>query len=171
MSPEAPDRKAAIRADLAGARQVFLDAVTTLRPADYGRSAGHESDWTVKDLLGHVAYAEGSMLPLIEAPLKGQARHVPPDFDLARWNEGRVRRAREQTVEELLARLEESRTRALALLDGLSDADLDRPTSHPIAPETDVAGIFRIIARHEREHAAELRAASGQHGESARAPE
>lgn len=161
MANEAPDRKATLRAELARTRQRFLDAVAALREEDFARPAGHQSDWTVKDLIGHVAYAEGSMLPMIEAPLKGQSRSIPADFDLARWNEGRVRRAREQSVAELVARLEASREQALALLDSLSDADLDRVTSHPVAPVTDVAGIFRIIAGHEREHTAEIDASRG----------
>lgn len=113
--------------------------------------AGHESDWTARDLIGHVAYAETGLPPMIGGPLQGRPHRIAPDFDLDRWIESRVRRAREQSVPELLARLTASRREALALLDGMADADLDRPTSHPTAPETTVEGIYRIIARHERD--------------------
>lgn len=155
------ERKMALRAELDEAREEFAAAVQALRAEDLARPVGHASDWTVKDLVGHVAYAEASMLPLIEAALRGVTRQLPADFDLARWNEGRVRRAREQTLSELLERPVTSRATALALLDSLSDADLDRPASHPVALATTIEGIFRIIARHEREHAAEIRAAIG----------
>ena len=152
------DRKARLRERLEAGRAEFLAAVEALTEEDLARPAGHESDWTVKDLIGHVAYAEGSMLPMIQRPLGGQAHRVPPDFDLDRWNAGRVRRAKEQPVAALLERLAESRRELLALLDGMDDADLDRPTSHPRMPNTTVEGIFRIIAGHERDHAGELRA-------------
>ena len=158
MPDDGGGRKAQLRERLDGARTTFLQAVAALSEEDLARSVGHESDWTARDLIGHVAYAEGSMLPMIEGPLAGQPHRVPPDFDLDRWNASRVRRAKEQSVQDLLARLEESRREMLALLDGMEESDLARPTSHPVAPETTVEGVFRIIARHERDHARELQA-------------
>ncbi len=152
------DRKARLRERLEAARAELLAAVGALTEEDLARPAGHESDWTAKDLIGHVAYAEGSMLPMIQRPLAGQAHQIPPDFDLDRWNDSRVRRAKEQPVAALLDRLVESRRELLALLDGMDDADLDRPTSHPRMPDTTVEGVLRIIAIHERDHARELRA-------------
>ncbi|HEX5504931.1 MAG TPA: DinB family protein [Thermomicrobiales bacterium] len=158
------ERKAQLRERLARGREEFLGAVAALDAADLARPVGAESAWTAKDLIGHVAYAEASMLPMIEGPLAGQPFKVRPDFDLDRWNESRVRRASEQAVPDLLARLEESRRQTLARLDAMDDADLDRPTSHPRAPETTVEGIYRIIAGHERDHAAELRAVRASGG-------
>ena len=104
------------------------------------------------------------MLPMIQRPLAGQAHQIPSDFDLDRWNDSRVRRAKEQPVPALLDRLAESRRELLALLDGMGDADLDRPTSHPRMPNTTVEGVLRIIAIHERDHARELRAVRGSVG-------
>lgn len=167
MAATTGGRKAELRARLARARATFLEAARALTPEELQCSIGHESDWTARDLIGHVAYAEGGMLPMIERPLAGKSHQIPPDFDLDRWNDSRVRRAREQSVDELLARLEESRQQALALLDALNEVDLDRPSSHPAMRETTVGGIFTIIARHEHGHAQELRAI---HGELAGAP-
>jgi hypothetical protein len=161
MAAEASERKARLREGLARDRQYLLETVAALSAEDLARSAGHESDWTVKDLIGHIAYAEGSMIPLAQGGVAGEARKQPPDFDIDRWNESRVRRAREQSVEQLLERLSISREHLLALLDTLSDADLDRPVYHPTQKDTTVEGIFRIIAGHERLHADELRAAAG----------
>src|SRR5262245_19221572 len=123
---ETSERKAKLREGLARDRQILLDAVAALTEEDYARSCGHESDWTVKDLIGHIAYAEGSMIPLAQGGVAGEARKQPPDFDIDRWNESRVRRAREQSVPQLLERLATSREQLLALLDTLGDADLDR---------------------------------------------
>jgi len=154
------ERKATLRAGLERDRQFLLDAVAALSEEDLARSCGHESDWTVKDLIGHIAYAEGSMIPLAQGGSAGEAHKQPPDFDIDRWNDSRIRRARAQTVPQLLERLAASREQLLALLDTLGDADLDRPVYHPTQQETTVEGIFRIIAGHERLHAEELRAAT-----------
>lgn len=155
------ERKARLREELARDRQFFLDAVAGLTEQDLARSAGHASDWTVKDLIGHLAYAEGSMIPLAQGGAAGEARKQPPDFDIDRWNESRIRRAREQGVPQLLERLALSREQLLGLLDTLGDDDLDRPVYHPTQHNTTVEGIFRIIAGHERQHAEEIRAAVG----------
>ena len=161
MAGEGIERKVALREHLAQSRRAFLAAVAALDEAALGRSVGHASDWTAKDLIGHVAYAEASMLPMIQGALAGASAGPNPDFDLDRWNEGRVRRARGQSVTDLLARLDDSRAQCLALLDSLADADLDRPTYHPSLKETTVAGVFGVIGDHEAGHAGELRAIAG----------
>jgi uncharacterized protein (TIGR03083 family) len=155
------DRKAQLREGLARDRQFLLDAIAALSEDDMARPCGHASDWTVKDLIGHIAYAEGSMIPLAQGGVAGDAHKQPPDFDIDRWNESRVRRARSQSLPELLARLATSREQLLSLLDTLTDADLARPVYHPTQKDTTVEGIFRIIAGHERLHGEELRAAAG----------
>lgn len=157
MASAATDRKAELRERLNASREAFLSAVAALGEAELAASVGHASDWTAKDLIGHVSYAEASMLPMIQGALADTAPGPNPDFDLDRWNDGRVRRARAQSVGDLLARLEGSRAQCLALLDGLADADLDRPTYHPSLKQTTVAGVFGVIADHERDHAGELR--------------
>ena len=158
MTETEDGRKARLRERLAASRETFLAAARALTAEELDRPVGHESHWTARDLIGHVAYAEAGMLPMIASAMEGQPPRYTPDFDIDRWNEGRVRRAREQSVEQLLARLEESRGQALALLDRLADADLDRPTTHPVAGDTTIEGIFKIIAYHERSHAKDLRA-------------
>jgi hypothetical protein len=155
------ERKANLREGLARDRQFLLDTVAALSEEDLALSCGHESDWTVKDLIGHISYAEGSMIPLAQGGAAGEAHKQPPDFDIDRWNDSRIRRARAQTVPQLLERLAASREQLLALLDTLGDADLDRPVYHPTQQDTTVEGIFHIIAWHERLHAGELRAATG----------
>lgn len=163
MAETASERQARVRERLDRSRSALLEAVAALDETDLARPIAPESEWTAKDLVGHLAYAEAGMLPLIRGALPGAARDraappTPPDFDIDRWNASRVRRAAEQSVPQLLDRLAASRREALALLDGLTDADLDRPVVHPVAGETTVEGVFRIIAFHERGHTQELRA-------------
>ena len=154
------DRKAVLRDELSRDRRFFLDAVAALGEADLPRSVGHASDWTIKDLIGHIAYAEAGMIPLARVGAGDPAPQLPDDFDIDRWNESRVRRARREGVPQLLERLATSREQLLALLDTLDDDALDRPVTHPTQGATTVAGIFRIIGGHERLHGEELRAAA-----------
>ena len=160
MASEQSDRKGQLRERLESGRQLFLAEVAALGDAELARpvwSDGH-GHWTAQELIGHVAYAEAGMLPLITNTLAGNPPQPNPDFDLNRYNEGRVRRAKEQTIPELLARLDTSRQETLALLDSIAEADLDRPSYHPALKETNVEGIFKIIAFHERTHAKDMRA-------------
>ena len=160
----ASGRKAGLRERLERDRRYLLDTVAALTEEDLARSVGHASDWTAKDLVGHIAYAEGSMIPLVQVAQGDGAtegRRPPPDFDIDRWNDSRVRRARAQSVPQLLERLATSREQLLGVLDSLSDADLDRPVTHPTQGDTTVEGVFLIIAGHERLHAEELRAVAG----------
>ena len=149
-------RKARLRERLAKSRAAFLETVGTLSEEDLASSCGHDSDWTVKDLIGHVAWAEAGMTAMARAAAAGTPSISPPDFDIDRFNAGRVRRAREESLPQLLARMEGSRRETLALLDALGDGELDRPAAHPVAGETTVEGIFKIIAYHERLHGEEL---------------
>src|SRR4051794_21987720 len=161
MAGEQSDRKGPLRERLASGREMFLAEVAALGEDELARpvwSDGH-GHWTARELIGHVAYAEAGMLPLITATLDGNPPQPNPDFDLNRYNEGRVRRAQAQSVPELLARLEASRRETLALLDRIAEADLDRASYHPALKETNIEGIFKIIAHHERTHAKDLRAA------------
>jgi hypothetical protein len=158
MAGEQGDRKAHLRERLTRGRDDFLAVVGALSEEDLTRpvwSDGH-GHWTARELIGHVAYAEAGMLPLIEASLAGNPPQPNPDFDLNRYNEGRVRRAQAQSIPELLARLQSSRQETVALLDRISDTDLDLPSYHPSLKETTVEGIFRVIAFHERMHAKDL---------------
>jgi hypothetical protein len=160
MAGEQSDRKGPLRERLASGREMFLAEVAALGEDELARpvwSDGH-GHWTTQELIGHVAYAEAGMLPLITNTLAGNPPQPNPDFDLNRYNEGRVRRAKEQTVPELLARLAASRQETLTLLDSVTDADLDRPSYHPALKETTVEGIFKVIAFHERTHAKDMRA-------------
>ncbi len=149
-------RKARLRERLAKGRAAFLETVGALSEDDLTSSCGHDSDWTAKDLIGHVAWAEAGMTAMVRAAAAGTPSISPPDFDIDCFNASRVRRAREEGLPQLLARMEGSRQETLALLDALGDGELDRPAAHPVAGETTVEGIFKIIAYHERLHGEEL---------------
>lgn len=148
------ERKQKLVEELARSRERLVAAVKELTDEELARPSPNEG-WTVKDTLGHVAAAEGGMLVLIERSLQGQPT-VVEGFDINRYNAGQVRRAKEKSVADLLAQMEESRAKLLALLDPLSDADLDRPAKHPVRGDCTCEEIFRIIAWHEGLHAEDI---------------
>jgi hypothetical protein len=154
------ERREELRTRLARGRETFLEVVSAFDEAALDRSVWAEGGtWTARELIGHVAYAESGMRPLIADGSAGNAPVPPADFDIDRYNEGKLRRARTQTIPELLARLDDSRAETLRLLAPLTGHELDLPVQHPVAGPTTVEGIFRIIAYHERLHAKDLRAA------------
>ncbi len=162
MATEQGERKEHLRTRLMRGREVFLAAVAALDEVDMAKPVQTDgATWAARDLVGHVAYAEVGMVGLIRATLAGAPPQADPAFDLDRFNEGRVRRAREQEFPALLERLAASREAVLVLLDGLTDADLDRAAHHPVLRETTVEGIFRVMPLHDRQHAQDLAALRG----------
>lgn len=159
MVTESADKKSRIIERLATGQEAFLAAVALLGEDELQRpvwtDGGH---WTAQQLVAHVALAEDSMRSLIAATLAGTPPQPIPDFDIDRFNEGRLRRAAGTALADLLTHLTESREATLQLLDQVGDNDLDLPTYHPIVKETTVGGIFRVIGFHERMHAKDLRA-------------
>lgn len=159
MATALDDRKARLVERLALGRESFLAAVAALDEAELAApvwtDGGH---WNARELIGHVAYAEAGMLSLIVATIEGDPPRPDADFDLDRFNASRVRRANDQTLPQLLERLEKSRQETLRRLDQITAADLDRASYHPVVKETTAEGIFRVIGFHERMHAKDLRA-------------
>lgn len=78
------NRKARLRERLAQSRGAFVAAGEALSAAALRRPAGDGSDWTAKDPIDRVAYAEASMLPMIGGPLQGWPHRDASDADLDR---------------------------------------------------------------------------------------
>ena len=158
MGTQQDERKQRLQERLALGRESFLAAVAALDERELAEQVwadgGH---WNGREMIAHVAYAESGMLMLIAATIEGKPPQADPAFDIDRYNEGRLRRAKDQMVPELLAQMETARQETLQRLDQASDAELDLPAYHPVIKETTVEGIFRVIAFHERMHAKDLR--------------
>ncbi|HEY8598449.1 MAG TPA: DinB family protein [Thermomicrobiales bacterium] len=152
------ERKQRLVERLASGRESFLAAVAVLDEADLAAPVWTEGGhWTARELIAHVAYAESGMLGLIVATIDGRPAQLDPAFDIDRYNEGRIRRAKDQTVPDLLAQMDTARQETLQRLGQTTDAELDLPAYHPVLKETTVEGIFRVIGFHERMHAKDLR--------------
>lgn len=155
---ELAERKNRLRHKLAKARAELMTILQQVQPADATQSTENPL-WTVRDLVSHLAVAEVGLQSTVKRFLAGA--ELPPDFDLNTWNERMVQRAQSRTLEDLLAGLQASRAQTLALLDSLTAEELDVRGVHPAGIPATVEEIFKIMAYHERLHAAEIARAVG----------
>ena len=117
---------------------------------------GEGEDWTATDVLRHLMYAESDMTRLMARIQQGEGG-VPEDFDLDRWNAGRVRRAKTKSPAELLAALETSRAELLAYMDTLEEEDWEKKGRHGSMMIMSIEDILNRIGEHEMYHAWHLR--------------
>jgi uncharacterized damage-inducible protein DinB len=116
-------------------------------------------EWSVRDVLAHMADAERGLLGQIRRLLVGEPT-VPDDFDLNRWNRSAVRKRAGQSPQEILGDLEQAHQNILAALSQVDPALLDRVGRHPSGKLLTVDGYFRRIADHRREHTADIQRAA-----------
>ena len=152
------DRKAALRADLAAALQEVLALVADLPPEHWERRTPTADGWTVRDTLSHLVTGEAGNLFIARGIAAGQDLYRP-DFDLDRYNRRNIEKHAARTPQELLTELQRVRQETLTFLDSLDEATLLREGRRTTGEWTTVEGVFRRIADHQREHAAEIRAA------------
>ena len=151
--------KASLRQEILDARDELLAEIEHLSESDWVKPAQPEG-WTVKDVVTHLAASQPSQPVLIRNILEGKGGSRP-DFDLNFFNKRGLEKRQGKTVEELKSELAAGQTDSLALLDGLSDAQLTTQGKHPRGDMT-VGDIFQIIALHDREHTGHIRNAVGK---------
>ncbi len=161
--PDLEDRRSRLKFKMYEARQDLMSVLQALQAADLERPTRNEG-WNVGQVAAHIAGAEGGMQFIAERMLvrDPQQRQIAQGLDLTRYNNSMIKRRAGLTIEKLVEELGQSRTSMLALLDQATDTDLDHTGYHPAYGETTLYGLFVIIYRHERDHAADIRAALDQ---------
>jgi hypothetical protein len=142
-----------LRAGLESSRARAEEVLASLRESDLDCLANPE--WTVRDLLVHLATSERGVQDVLDGMLRGESI-VPRDFDLDRWNRGQVARMGGLSLEALAKRLRETRRKTLELVDRLTEADLERRGRHALGREVSLGETLRIMAAHERVHIEEV---------------
>lgn len=123
--------------------------------------SGEEQQWTVRDLLGHLADGEGGNLGQAKRLVAGE-QTVPEDFDLDRWNRSAVRRTKELTPSELLERISGAYAQALEFIQTLEEHQLDLVGRHASGQMLSAERILKRMADHRAEHVADMRTALGR---------
>jgi uncharacterized protein (TIGR03083 family) len=143
------DRLVSLRAGLEASGARTREVLQGLAEADLACQANPE--WTVRDLLVHLATSERGVRSMMEGLLGGKSI-VPTDFDLDRWNRGQVAKLRGLSLAELRERIERERQQTLEVVDRLAESDLDRRGRHALGREVSLEETLRIMAAHERAH-------------------
>jgi hypothetical protein len=118
-------------------------------------------NWTVKDVLAHVASWQREERLIVEKAL----REKEPEFfyflndaeDFYKWNEKEIEKRRACSLEEILEELSREQELFLQTIDRLSDEDLRKEFQPPWPGRTTIKECILIEVEHEREHAKKIR--------------
>jgi uncharacterized damage-inducible protein DinB/predicted RNase H-like HicB family nuclease len=152
--------KAVLVAALAAAREELL-AAATLVPADACDLRRICGEWTVKDLLGHIADWEWFGAEGLRQMAAGQAPDVEPIGDLDTWNAVHVEARREQSWEMVWQDLHDARWALQDTLERMGEVELSQSFPFPWGPQGTPYQWAGVYFGHDREHARDLQAAMG----------
>lgn len=114
--------------------------------------------WTARQVLAHFITIERSMHRLFENMLAG-GEGAPPDFDLERYNLRQTQKMDGLDLQALISQFRVVRQETIAMVEKMSEADLDRQGRHPFHGTGKLDRFIRWAYEHARIHEAEIRKA------------
>jgi len=117
-----------------------------------------EVTWTVRRVLAHFITIERSMQWLFRNMLAG-GPGSPEDFDLMRYNREQPPKLDHLPLEELLGDFQDVRRETIAIVESMTESDLDRIGRHPFHGTDRLEVFIRWAAEHARRHLDDVRAA------------
>ena len=113
-------------------------------------------EWCVKECLGHLTEAD-------RRGFNGRIRRILAESEpfLASWDQAQVERERQdcrRSAADLLAEFDLLRADSVALLNGLSDVDLQRGGTHATVGYVRVVDLIHEWVHHDRNHVRQLQA-------------
>jgi hypothetical protein len=152
-------KKSEILATLNQSREDFLDAIEGL-PDDELQQPGVAGDWSVKDLMAHMARWEGELVKLLWQARSGQQpttihfTQASVDDTNARWSKDFAGRSLEQVLDDFHG----VRNQTIRRVEAFSDKELNDPQAFSWAKGFP---LWRWIGsdsfEHEAEHTAQVR--------------
>jgi hypothetical protein len=112
--------------------------------------------WNARQVVIHLATAERGLFGQMRSILETGESTVPDDFDVDYYNKRSIEKRAEMTVTEAREAQAAERVALLAWLDTLSDADLEKTGRHPVIGIIPVDMYIRVIARHQKDHSADI---------------
>lgn len=151
------ERKDLIRTHLASRHAESWKILLALRPEHASTQVySHASDsWTTQDVMAHLADSEIGLQLQVRRLANGKDA-VPPDFDLARWNQSAVLRRGDFSLDELRSQLLQAHSQALELLDELEEGVLDMRGLISTGEVLSVHDLLLRIGDHRLEHANDI---------------
>lgn len=131
-----------------------MEALVTLVAEPERATRLVSEEWTLKDVLGHVADWETYCISCIEA-----GRPLPRQYegDGQRWNEAHAAARRDQPWQQVWNDYHVVRQELLALLGAMTQEELESAMENPWGAHASPYGWAHAYLAHEREHAAALR--------------
>ncbi len=124
------DRRTQIIAELEHNLQDSIAFFGSLSPDQLGRQVYRDgARWTVQQVLAHFITIEGSMQWLFKDILAG-GPGAQQDFDLERFNRSQPKKWDGKNIDELIVQFKSVRQDTIAIVQQMSDADLDREGRH-----------------------------------------
>jgi len=148
--------KKVLLAGLAAARHELL-AATALVPLEGRTSRRVCGEWTLKDVLGHIADWEWLGVEGLRHMAAGDAPQIEHVTDFDAWNRDHVRARHEQPWKTVWNDLHGARRAMLEVLGKLNETDLARSFPSPWGSEITPYSWTCIFLSHDREHASGLR--------------
>lgn len=115
-------------------------------------------DWTVKDVVAHLAGAEQGMFGIAQRMARGEDPQLRADYDNDYYNARQVAKRKELPLKEIRAELDGTRGELLAWLGGLTNSQIDRMGQHPLAGEITLKELMVVIYSHAMTHRNEIAA-------------
>ena len=145
---------------LRAARKELQGSVTGLTEEDLLRPKAM-GQWSVKDILAHVASWDAEILRVIQAiamqPEPQYSYAISDRSDFGVWNEEQVASRRLRPAPQILRELENTRRDLIQAIDGVTDQVLVRPKLTSWGKKRTGLEILQEIVDHDLEHAAQIR--------------
>jgi len=155
IGPEATPNGAVLRAAVRAARRELL-SVVALIPHHERDSRPVCGEWTLHDIVGHVADWEWLGVQGLRHMASGQPPVVEHVTDLDGWNKGHVAARRDQPWEMVWQDLQESGGALVDALEGMDEETLNRPFSTPWGARGSPYQWVLVYIDHDRTHARDL---------------
>ena len=117
--------------------------------------------WNVRQVAIHLAEAERGLFGQMKSIVETGSSTVPDDFDVDRYNKRSVEKRDTMTGAEALAAQAATRADLMAWVETLTAADLEKTGRHPVIGIIPIDMYIRVIARHQKDHTADVAKALG----------
>lgn len=146
--------------ELRVARKEISETIAGLKEEDFLRPKAINK-WTLKDLLAHIASWDEEILRVLQTfTLPGESVYtytISERNGFAVWNEEQLAMRRERSLAEITAEFENARRDLIQVIEGLTDAVLNRSRMTSWGEAQTGFQLIASQAQHDREHAAEIR--------------
>lgn len=150
--------KAVLSAALDAARRGLLTAAALVPPAER-TSRRVCGEWTLKDVVGHLADWERVGVEGLTDMAAGRRPHCQHVADIDSWNRAHAAARRSDPWEDVWSDLHRVREKLASVLEGMSEEALARSYHFPWGPHGTAYKWVHVFVSHDREHAEDLRTA------------